>query len=179
MWEHHACCQVNRALDPRSESLGFDSQRWSCVEVSGKLRTLYCLSPPNRNGYLVHRPKVRSIVASCRMANCQGVNVNGWLIILIYAQTLQWTLLPLPLPHSKPWWDHDFVVTYFHHRVQDVLFHVLGCRIIILIKATQVLVSYYPWEFNRRTSVTNLVMMYNTRKWKCWPCASVCSNNGM
>ena len=35
--------QVPRALDSRSEGLGFDSQCWSCVEVSGKLRIPYCL----------------------------------------------------------------------------------------------------------------------------------------
>ena len=32
-----ACGQVDRTLDSRSEGLGFDSQCWSCVEVSGKL----------------------------------------------------------------------------------------------------------------------------------------------
>ena len=59
------CGQVDRALDSRSEGLGFDSQCWPCVEVSGKLRILHCLGPPNRNGYLVLRYKVGSIVAGC------------------------------------------------------------------------------------------------------------------
>ena len=36
-----------------------------CVEVLGKLRIPHCLGPPSRNGYLVHRSKVGSIVAGC------------------------------------------------------------------------------------------------------------------
>ena len=32
-----ACGPVNRALDSRSEGLGFNSQCLPCVEVSGKL----------------------------------------------------------------------------------------------------------------------------------------------
>ena len=56
---------MDRVLDSRSEGLGFDSQCWPCVEVSGKLRILHCLSPPSHNGYLVHRSKVGSIVAGC------------------------------------------------------------------------------------------------------------------
>ena len=58
-----ACGQVVRALDSRSESLRFDSQCWSSVEVPGKLRIPHYLGPPSRNGYKVHRSKVRSIVA--------------------------------------------------------------------------------------------------------------------
>ena len=56
---------VVRALDSRSEGLGFDSQCWPCVEVSGKLCIPHCLGPPSHNGYLVHRSKVGSIVAGC------------------------------------------------------------------------------------------------------------------
>ena len=59
-----ACGQVDRALDSRS-GLGFDSQCWSCVEVSGKLCIPHCLGPPSHNGYLVHRSKVGPIVAGC------------------------------------------------------------------------------------------------------------------
>ena len=55
---YRACGQVDRALDSRSEDLGFDSQCWPCVEVSGKLCIPHCLSSPSRNGYLVHRSKV-------------------------------------------------------------------------------------------------------------------------
>ena len=58
-----ACGLVDRALDSRSEGLGFDSQCWPCVEVSGTLCIPHCLCPPSRNGYLVHRSKVGSIVA--------------------------------------------------------------------------------------------------------------------
>ena len=54
---------MDKALDSKSEGLGFDSQCRPCVEVSGKLRIPHCLGPPSRNGYLVHRSKVGSIVA--------------------------------------------------------------------------------------------------------------------
>ena len=56
---------MDRALDSKSEGLGFDSQSLPCVEVLGKLRIPHCLSSPSRNGYLVHRSKVGSIVAGC------------------------------------------------------------------------------------------------------------------
>ena len=61
----HICGLVDRALDSRSEGLGFDSQCWPCVEVLGKHRIPHCLGPPSRNGYQVHRSKVGSIVAGC------------------------------------------------------------------------------------------------------------------
>ena len=48
-----------------SEGLGFDSQCWALVKVAGKLHIPHCLSPPSRNGYLVHRFKVGSVVADC------------------------------------------------------------------------------------------------------------------
>ena len=64
--------QVDRALDSRSEGLGFDSQCWPCVEVSGKLRIPHCLGPHSRNGYLVHGSKVGSIVAGCRRRPLPG-----------------------------------------------------------------------------------------------------------
>ena len=47
-----ACGLVNRALDSKS-GLGFESQYWSCVEVSGRLCISRCLCPPSYNGYLV------------------------------------------------------------------------------------------------------------------------------
>ena len=37
--------QVDRSLDSRSEGLGFDSQCWPCVKVSGKLCIPHCLGP--------------------------------------------------------------------------------------------------------------------------------------
>ena len=67
-----ACGQVDRALESRSEGLGFDSQCWPCVEVSAKLCIPHCLGPPSRNGYLVHRSKVGSIVAGCRRRPLPG-----------------------------------------------------------------------------------------------------------
>ena len=42
----YACGQMDRALNLRSEGLGFDSHRWSCVEVLGKLLIPHCLCPP-------------------------------------------------------------------------------------------------------------------------------------
>ena len=60
-----ACGSVDRALDSKSEGLGFDSQCWPCVEVLGKLCIQHCLGPPSCNGYLVHRSNVESIVPGC------------------------------------------------------------------------------------------------------------------
>ena len=51
--------------DSRLGGLGFDSQWMSCVEMLGKLRIPRCLSPPSRNGYLVQRVKIGSIIAGC------------------------------------------------------------------------------------------------------------------
>ena len=56
---------VDRVLDSRLESLGFNPQCWSCVEVLGKFRILHCLSLSSCNGNLVHRSKVESIDAGC------------------------------------------------------------------------------------------------------------------
>ena len=91
-----ACGLVDRALDSRSEGLGFDSQCWSCVEVLGKLCIPHCLGPPSRNGYLVHRSKVGSIVAGCI-----GVHLARGKVKYV-EHALSWSLdskqLPLPLP---------------------------------------------------------------------------------
>ena len=99
-WEHVACVgacgPVYRALDSRSKSLGFDSQCWPCVDVSGKVRIPHCLSPPSRNAYLVHRSKVGSIVAGCIGAHLARGKVKS------VEHALSWSLdskqLPLPLP---------------------------------------------------------------------------------
>ena len=72
-----SCGSVDRVLDPRSEGLGFDSQCWACVEVLGKLRIPHCLSPPSCNGYLVHRPKVGSIVVGCISAHLASGKVKS------------------------------------------------------------------------------------------------------
>ena len=58
---YNACGQVDWALDSISEHLGLDSQHWSCVEVSDKLRIPHCLGPLS---YLMHRSKV-AIAAGC------------------------------------------------------------------------------------------------------------------
>ena len=92
-----ACGLVDRALDSRSEGLGFDSQCWPCVEVLGKLRIPHCFGPPSRNGYLVHRSKVVSIVAGCIGAHLARGKVKS------VEHALSWSLdskqLPLPLPY--------------------------------------------------------------------------------
>ena len=67
-----ACGQVDRALNSRLEGLGFDSQCWPCVEMSGKLRIPHCLGPTSRNGYLVYRSKAGSIVAGCCAPTARG-----------------------------------------------------------------------------------------------------------
>ena len=61
-WYLGACGPVDRAMDSRSESFGFDSLCWPCGEASGKLRIPYCLGPPSHIGHQVHRPKFGSIV---------------------------------------------------------------------------------------------------------------------
>ena len=70
-----ACGHVDRMLYSRSEGLGFDSQCWPCVEVSGKLCIPHCLGPPSHNGYLAHRSKVGSIVAGCCAPTARGGKV--------------------------------------------------------------------------------------------------------
>ena len=91
-----ACCPVDRALDSRSDGLGFDSQCWPCVAMSGKLRIPHCLSPPSHNGYLVHKSKVESIAAGCIGAHLARGKVKS------VEHALSWSLdskqLPLPLP---------------------------------------------------------------------------------
>ena len=57
--------QVDRALDARSEGLGFDYQCWSREEVLARFHIPHWLGPSSRNGYSVHRSKVGSIDAGC------------------------------------------------------------------------------------------------------------------
>ena len=94
---------MDRALDSRSEGLGFDFQCWPCVEVLGKLRIPHCLGPPSRNGCLVYRSKVGSIDAGCIGAHL----ARGKVMSVEHA--LSWSLdskqLPLPLPlQDVIWW---------------------------------------------------------------------------
>ena len=95
MWP--ACGPVDRALGSRSEGLGFDSQCWPCVEVSGKLRIPHCFGSPSRNGYLVHRCKVGSIVADCIDVHLARGKVKS------VEHALPWSLdsLQLRLPLEK------------------------------------------------------------------------------
>ena len=90
-----ACGPVDRALDSRSEGLGFDSQCWPCVEVSGKLRFAHCLGPNSRNGYLVHRSKVGSIIAGCVGAHLARGKVKS--VEFVLSWSLDSKQLPLPL----------------------------------------------------------------------------------
>ena len=57
-----ACCR-DRALDSRSEGLGFDLQCWLCVEVLDKLLIQCCLYPASSAGYLAGQNVTGS---SCR-----------------------------------------------------------------------------------------------------------------
>ena len=106
-----------KALNSRSEGLGFDSQCWPCAEVSGKLRIPHCLSLPSRNGYLVHRSKVRSIVAGCIGTHLAKGKVKS------VEHALSWSLdskqLPLPLPLCAL----PFVVGTVHVFVPFLLLH--------------------------------------------------------
>ena len=89
-------CSVDRALDSRSEGLGFDSQYWPCVEVLDRLHIPHCLGPPSRNGYVVHISKVGSMLAGCTGAHLARGKVKS------VEHALSWSLdskqLPLPLP---------------------------------------------------------------------------------
>ena len=93
-----ACGPVDRALDSRSEGLGFDSQCWPCGKVSGKLPIPHYLGPQSRNGYLVHRSKSGSIVAGCIGAHLARRKVKS------VEHTLSWSLVSkqLPLPLCAP-----------------------------------------------------------------------------
>ena len=88
--------QVDRALDERSEDLGFDSQCWPCGDLLGKRNIPHCLGPPSRSGYLVHRSKVGSIGAGCIGTQLVGEKAK------CVEHALSWSLvskqLPLPLP---------------------------------------------------------------------------------
>ena len=72
-----------------------DNNNRSSVEMLGKLRIPHCLGPPSRNGYLVHRSKVGSIVAGCIGAHLARGKVKS------VEHALSWSLefkqLPLPL----------------------------------------------------------------------------------
>ena len=109
-----ACGRVDRALDSRSEGLGFDSQCWPCVEVSGKLRIPHCFSPPSRNGYLVHRSKVGSMAAGCTGAHLARGKVK------FVEHALSWSLnskqlpLPLPLLYTVPEVRHTLLLSLFN-----------------------------------------------------------------
>ena len=103
---------VDRALDSRSKGLGFDSHCCPCVEVLGKLRIPHCFGPPSRNGYLVHRSKVGSIVAGCIGAQLARGKVKS------VEHALSWSLnskqLPLPLHYAT----FDFLV---HKHLYNIL----------------------------------------------------------
>ena len=94
IWSMGAYGLVDRALDSRSEGLGFDSQCWPCAEVLAKLSIPH-LGPPSHNGYLVHRSKVGSIVAGSIAALLARGKVKS------VEHALSWSLdskqLPLPI----------------------------------------------------------------------------------
>ena len=76
--------------------------------MSGKLRTLHCLGPPSRNGYLVHRSKVGSIVAGCIGAHLARGKVKS--VEHALSRSLDSKQLPLPLSlrftlTSQDGWD--------------------------------------------------------------------------
>ena len=95
-----ACGLVDRALDSRSGGLGcVNSQCWPCAEVLGKLRIPHCLGPPSRNGYLVHRSKVGSIVAGCNGAHLARGKVKS--VEHEFSWSLDSKQLPLALLSSR------------------------------------------------------------------------------
>ena len=105
---------VYRALDSRSEGLGFDSHCWPCVEVLGKFHNPHCLGPPSLNGYMVHRSKVGSIVAGCMGAHLARGKVKSvehmlsWSLDNYVYLYLQWHSINMyftsPLFTGWHWW---------------------------------------------------------------------------
>ena len=91
-----SCGLVDRVLDSRSEGLGVDSQCWLCVEVSGELCISHCLGPPSRNGYLVHRSNVGSIVAGCIGTHRARGKVKS------VEHAFSWSLVSKQLPSPLP-----------------------------------------------------------------------------
>ena len=91
-----ACGPVGRALDSRLEGFGVQFPVLAmCRSVSGKLCIPHCLGLPGRNGHLVHRSKVGSIVAGCIGAHLTRGKVKS------VEHDVSWSLgskqLPLPL----------------------------------------------------------------------------------
>ena len=123
-----ACGQVDRALDSRSEGLGFDSQCWPCVEVSGKIHIPHCLGPPARNAHLVHRSKIRLTFAGCCAPTARGgkawrtcavtrisglqtylyLFISSWEILLIQQNTSR-NKSTLPFCYSKTYLNWTFI----------------------------------------------------------------------
>ena len=109
-----ACGLVDKALDSRSEGLGFDSQCWPCVAVLGKLCIPHCLGPPSRNGYLVHRSKVGSIVAGCIGAHLARRKVKS------VEHALSWSLDSKQLPlHFYLYNIHGMVKLFLFESILD------------------------------------------------------------
>ena len=101
VWEHVAQWL---GFGLKIRGLGFDSKSWPCVEVSGKLRTPHCLGPPSRNGYLVHRSNLRSIVAGYIGVHLARRKVKS------VERGLSWSIYSKQLPLSLPF------VYLFTHR---------------------------------------------------------------
>ena len=66
---------MDRALDSKSEGLGFNFSAGHVVEVLGKLCIPHCLGLPSHNGYMVHRSKVGSIVVEYCVPTARGGKV--------------------------------------------------------------------------------------------------------
>ena len=148
-----SCGPVDRALNSRSEGLGFDSQRWPCVQVLGKLRIPHCLGPLSRNGCLVHRSKVRSIVAGCIGAHLARGKVKS------VEHALSWSLdskqLPLPLPLNLTCCPGSECGRYQSFRIHTVEFCLeVKCRCCVTdnhAEFTKFSGLYLPlvWELNK------------------------------
>ena len=138
-----ACGLVDRVLDSRSEGLGVDSQCWPCVEVSGKLCIPHCLGPPSRNGYLVHRSKVGSIVAGCIGAHLARGKVKS------VEHALSWSLDSKQLP--SPDLYSPRVIARMYARV-----HVVNVATVCFKSLLQSNVSSSCSKFCQRQSLRNM-----------------------
>ena len=104
----------SRALDSRSEGLGFDSQCWPCIQVSAKLRIQHCYNPPTVQSSLVYRSKVGSKVAGCCAPTARGSKV--------------WRMyVPLPLFSTYSIKLSIYPVIHFFHQITHRTYHHIWC----------------------------------------------------
>ena len=146
--------QVDRALDSRSKGLGFDSQCWQCVDVSGKLCTSHCLGPTSSNGYLVYRSKVGSIVAGCCAPTARGGKVCRTCVVTWISGLLKRYRYPLQI-YTFTWTIQTVKLTK-HESDINIHFMVHVQHLFTLFSKDVTILA------QRRTSRFHLNLFYDT-----------------